>query len=691
VYEDIIQALSLPQCNSKQSDRGRVVESYQYGKYTKNRIEYSDGRKKAFYWDPPLRGADPGLYNVLALETSDLVYVVEGEKDVNNMKKLGLVAVSSPHGAGNGDKWRSAYNEPFKCKRVFILPDHDSIGYRFAELVRENIAPVAASVQILNLAAAYFEMPEHGDITDIYEAVGKEKTLEIIEIAKNLPPYVLAEGDVNDDNGATFFKEYIPFESYDGLPEFPLGALPSVARAFAHAAAESVQAPLDMVGACVLGALEVACRGRYSVQWCDHTERACLYIAPIAAPSERKSGVLELVMKPLVDYENEYNQIHGAEVYQNRCDRELLEGRIESAKKAAIAEKDVSKRETAEHQLQLLVEELASYMKIEPLRLYGTDVTPEKLSDMIKAQGEVFALVSAEGGEIWENIGKYTEKGGLGIYLSAYSGDRICYDRKGCGSIVVDHPTMSIIAPCQPYVVTDLFSDRQKVGRGLLSRILYIKCKSLVGKRDPIAKPVAECVWTEYYRLAREMLSNTSTGSLFFDESAFYIYCKFFTEIEEQLHPDTGELAFMAEWAGKLHGTMARLAGLFHCINAFSNGDDPLHSCINLNEAQAAVALSRFFLDHAKSVFYQQVTPSSVQCALYLWGKIQALQLPISKRELIRATHGKQDFDIDSALQMLIDRGYIQLKRSQTGGRPAETILINPEAETMVTKVNKAH
>lgn len=114
------------------------------------------------------------------------------------------------------------------------------------------------------------------------------------------------------------WPELVPFEQCETLPPFPLDALHPATREFVYAASEMVQAPVDMVGACVLGTLQVACRGRYPVRLPNgHVERPCFYIVPIAPPSERKSGVIYVGTRPLVEYEIEYNQAHGGEVNQS--------------------------------------------------------------------------------------------------------------------------------------------------------------------------------------------------------------------------------------------------------------------------------------------------------------------------------------------------------------------------------------
>jgi hypothetical protein len=489
------------------------------------------------------------------------------------------------------------------------------------------------------------------------------------------------------------FAELTPFEQSEALPPFPSSALPPAACEFVCAATETVQAPVDMVGACVLGMLEIACRGRFPVRLPNgHIERPCLYVAPIAPPSERKSGVIDVVARPLIDYEIEYNREHNGEVGQSQSELRLLQGRIASAEQTAIKTKDAEARRIAGLELQGLNTELAEFEPIEPLRLYGADVTPEKLAAMLRTQRGTFALVSAEGGGLFENIGRYNDRGGLEIYLSGYSGDRVCVDRKGSASIVVDRPALNMIAPCQPSVIADLFSDRQKSGRGLLSRILFVKCPSRVGGRSATSVPLNERIAADYRNLCFNMLAaqnNGNNGNLEFDKGGFDVYRSFFDEIEPQLTPDIGELSFMADWAGKLPGQMARLAGLIHCIAAFERGNNPHDTQINAEETRAAVELARYFLAHAKAVYAEQAEPESVSNARYLWGKIKAMKTD-KKNELSHSTQGKQNFSLDDSLAELVNRGYIRVEYTRTGGRPSPRIVVNPETQNICTKGIKA-
>ena len=488
------------------------------------------------------------------------------------------------------------------------------------------------------------------------------------------------------------FNEFMPLDEVEALPSFPTMALPLVVREYVEAAAESVQACVSLVACCVLGMLSIACRGRYPVCLPNgHVERPCFYLALEAPPSERKSSVISETQSPLIAYEIEYNQLHSASVAQSESELKLLKGKIARVESEAIKAKDPSQKLVIESELQELNQEMVNFKPVEELRLFGQDATPEKLAEMIKAQGEVFSLVSAEGGSIFSSIDRYNDRGGIDIYLNAFSGDMVRVDRKNSKSISINKPTLNIIAPCQPTVIKSLFADSEKAERGLLSRFLFVKCQSIRGTRQILSKPIDGKIKASYSNICRSMLAGEGKGELAFNDEAFALYSKFFYEIEPQLLPEVGELSHMAEWAGKLHtGQTVRLAGLVHCIRAFEGGIDPLSYPIDSEEMQAAITFARYFLAHAKAVYSEQAEPVKITHARYLWGKIKHLEA-ISKRELVRKTQGKHGFDLNDTLKTLIEYGYVRKAITKTGkaGRPAETIIINPEAQSTVTKLSK--
>src|SRR5262249_40520433 len=75
------------------------------------------------------------LFGLPELSRQRVVYVVEGEKDVFAVRKLGLTATTNAGGAG---KWRDEYPAQMRAlgiEYVVILPDNDDIGRKHAELI----------------------------------------------------------------------------------------------------------------------------------------------------------------------------------------------------------------------------------------------------------------------------------------------------------------------------------------------------------------------------------------------------------------------------------------------------------------------------------------------------------------------------------------------------------------------------
>ena len=127
---------------------------------------------------PELSSADP----------SEPVVITEGEKDVETIRTLGLVATTNPGGAG---KWKSEYNECLRDRHVVILSDNDLVGQQHAEQVARSLLGVAASVKLITLP----ELLEKGDVSDwITAGHTTEELLRLIEQTPALQPEDLLLG-----------------------------------------------------------------------------------------------------------------------------------------------------------------------------------------------------------------------------------------------------------------------------------------------------------------------------------------------------------------------------------------------------------------------------------------------------------------------------------------------------------------
>lgn len=136
-------------------------------------------------WKWELNGVRRVLYRLpelLQADRSEPVFVVEGEKDVDNLRALGLVAVCNPQGAG---KWKEEFSEFLRDRKVVVLADNDQPGRDHADAVAASTRKTARSVRVLsfNREIAGIAVPDKGDVSDWLKAGGTKEQL-LAEVAK---------------------------------------------------------------------------------------------------------------------------------------------------------------------------------------------------------------------------------------------------------------------------------------------------------------------------------------------------------------------------------------------------------------------------------------------------------------------------------------------------------------------------
>lgn len=144
----------------------RVAESGEVEKTFRVRRKPKSGETAAADgWIYNAKRIDLIPYNLPGIADASLVYIVEGEKDVETLRGLGISATCNPFGAG---KWRTEYSEWLRGKTVVILPDNDEQGQKHAEAVAASVYGVENEVLIIELPG----LPEKGDVTDFVDAGG---------------------------------------------------------------------------------------------------------------------------------------------------------------------------------------------------------------------------------------------------------------------------------------------------------------------------------------------------------------------------------------------------------------------------------------------------------------------------------------------------------------------------------------
>lgn len=127
------------------------------------------------------------LYNLPAVVcVSDVICIVEGEKDVDALSSLGILSTCSPGGAG---KWEPGYNHYLRDRDICIIPDNDKAGEHHAQIVARHLCGVARTIRILRLP----NLPDKGDVSDFLQLGGTREQLK--ELISKAPTWESLQAD----------------------------------------------------------------------------------------------------------------------------------------------------------------------------------------------------------------------------------------------------------------------------------------------------------------------------------------------------------------------------------------------------------------------------------------------------------------------------------------------------------------
>lgn len=116
-----------------------------------------------------------------AVRRGETIYIVEGEKDVLTLARLGRAATTNAGGGGRG-QWKDGHTAHLRgAEEIVILPDNDPTGEGHGSEVWQAVSKVAKRAYIVNLRDGWPECPPKGDFTDLAEAVGDQEALRILD------------------------------------------------------------------------------------------------------------------------------------------------------------------------------------------------------------------------------------------------------------------------------------------------------------------------------------------------------------------------------------------------------------------------------------------------------------------------------------------------------------------------------
>jgi putative DNA primase/helicase len=187
-FEQIVAAIGAERQNTNGNGSRMIVAAYDYTDEGRNLLSQAIRYEPKGFCQRRPDGAGGWIYKnvfegvrrvpyrlpeLLAADPQAFIYLTEGEKDVERLALLRLIATTNAGGVG---KWRPEYNEYLRGRHVVILPDNDEPGRKHAVQVARSLHGIAAGVRVLALP----NLPPKGDVSDWLDAGGTVEQLSAL-------------------------------------------------------------------------------------------------------------------------------------------------------------------------------------------------------------------------------------------------------------------------------------------------------------------------------------------------------------------------------------------------------------------------------------------------------------------------------------------------------------------------------
>lgn len=496
------------------------------------------------------------LLSLPAIATaSGRIFVVEGEKCVDALAALGLLATTSAGGAQAAPRsdWR-----PLAGREVVILPDADEAGRKYAKEVARILHEIDETtvVKIVEIEG----LDEGGDVADLVDAERqRESTLKILRanierLADESEP-LKPEADCTVAIGSSTSTKSPPVETYR---PFPVDALPEPLRSFVAEAAAAIgcdEAYLGLPALTVAGAA-IGTTRRIELK-AGYAAPAILWSVIVGESGTAKTPALSAVLEPVREHEGRLRDEH-------RLDLDEYEVAAENYEKARAAWRS-SKASDVEPPRR----------PAEPAgrRALIVDTTVEALAVVMADNARGLLLARDELAGWLGSFDRYAGKAGGGadeaFYLSAYNGIRHDVDRRTGGrrTIHVRQAALSITGGIQPAVLRRALGVERRES-GLLARLLLAAPPPRPQKWSEAEISIftkhayVDCL-DRLYSLAPDLDAEGHEASrlLRLSPEAKRAWIEFHDLHADELAEHAGDLA--AAWS-KLRDTAARIALIVH-------------------------------------------------------------------------------------------------------------------------------
>lgn len=472
-------------------------------------------------------------------------------------------------------------------------------------------------------------------------------------------------------------------------PVFPAHRLPAILNDYVVALAFALQTPVDLPAMLVLSVLAAAAGGRATIEVCPGwVEPLNLYTAVSMPPGARKTPVFTRVVRPLEEAEAEAIAKAAPEIANAKIDWTIAKGVADKAENDASRASQSAREEAINYAKAMRA--LADSMEVPVMpRLLADDATPEALASLLARHGGRLAMFSDEGEVFGMMAGRYQSGNNLGVYLKAHVGSPLRVDRKGRDPEFIQRPALTLGLTIQPGIMAAIAGIDGARARGLLGRFLWSIPPSNIGSRQTRTTQVPVAVEEAYVGLVRAMVEALADWKypdfavIVCTPEADATLARFEERLEARMG-EHGDLGHIADWASKLGGHVARIAGLLHLA------DNPRRGCYTSLEARHmddAVHIGEWLIGHALVAFDAMAYDPVISDAQFIVRWLIDREGVVSRRDIQRANfrHFPKVTDLIEPLDVLVEHGYLKPERSEgrgLRGRPeGPKYRINPRIE----------
>lgn len=560
------------------------------------------------------------LYRLPDIINAAEVWIFEGEKSADAAVLLGLQATTSAGGSNAAEKsdW-----SPLEGKTVYIVPDNDEPGEKYAtetvELIRKQ-AP-KATVQVKRLKEDWPAIPAGGDVFDWQEqfdtADAETLRARLRQISDCVSDFV---GNCPPKHGGN--KVFA--DKADEFTQFPIDELPPVLARFCREVAAAVGCDESFPAIVCLAACSAAIGT--SRQLCvkyGWFVPPVIWAILVGESGTQKSPPFRMAMAPLKN-----RQERDADSYMG------ANGQYQSDLKAYKREHKAWERKGEGDEPQQPVRPIRK-------RCIVQDSTIEALAPILSENARGVLLGRDELSGWLAGFDKYSNKSSASSevpkWLEIYNCETISIDRKTGDErfIYVKRPSVSICGGIQPGILARCLTNEHKEN-GLQSRLLMtFPPRQPKRWRDAEMSPATQlaygdCIHGLFELQGEDSATGSKPATLKLSSAARELISAYVDAHGLEQSAMHGHLA--SQWS-KLEETPARLAIILHCIQQVTIGVSD-HWVVDGQTMQSAINLAEWFKSETLRIGRMLVEPEAIREAKHLASWIQSQGGRITARDL---------------------------------------------------------